>query len=412
MQIYLVGGAVRDALLNRPTHDRDWVVVGAKAEDLLSQGYLAVGQDFPVFLHPKTKEEYALARTERKTAAGYKGFQVDASQTVSLEDDLLRRDLTINAMAQDKNGQIIDPFNGQRDLKNGILRHVSPAFAEDPVRILRIARFAARYNFSIAPSTMRLMQDMVASGEVDALVPERIWQELRKGLMEQYPSKMFTVLLECGALEKILPEVAALFGIPQRADYHPEIDSGIHTLLVLDQAVAMDLNLDERYAALSHDLGKALTAPDLLPRHHGHDRAGIEPVKAQNKRLKVPKTTAKLAELTTEYHILIHSGLTLRAATLLKILSKTDAFRQPERFRALLNVCKADAQGRLSKKTDPYPQYDFWQHILSDALSLDLKPLVASAKDKKDIPLLIAKARLDGIQKSLKSYADVTGEKP
>ncbi len=398
MQVYLVGGAVRDQLLGFQTHDKDWVVVGAQPEHLLSLGYQAVGQDFPVFLHPKTKEEYALARTERKTAAGYKGFIVDASKSVTLEEDLMRRDLTINAMAQNENGDIIDPFGGQKDLKQGILRHVSAAFAEDPVRILRIARFAARYQFTIAPETMSLMKTMVQSGEVDALVPERIWQEFRKGLLEKHPSIMITTLLECGALEKILPELDALFGIPQRSDYHPEIDSGIHTLLVLDQSVQMNLSLDERYAALVHDLGKAKTPKNILPRHFGHDKAGIKPVKAVNQRLRVPKHAAKLAELTTEYHILIHSSWELRPKTLLKILQSCDAFRQPERFNQLLNVCQADAQGRLHSSQSPYPQHQFWQAILHAAQSINIQSCIEQSSSPKEIPEKINQARILAIQ--------------
>ena len=276
MKIYLVGGAVRDALLKQKTHDKDWVVVGADAQTLLEQGFTAVGKDFPVFLHPITHEEYALARTERKTGKGYTAFTFHADKSVTLEQDLMRRDLTINAMAQDENGKIIDPFGGQEDLKNKILRHVSPAFSEDPVRILRIARFAARYNFQIAPETMMLMQKMVQNGEVNALVAERVWQELAKGLMENNPRRMIEVLRECGALHVLLPELDALFGIPQRADFHPEIDTGEHILLVLQRTAALNFSLPERYAALLHDLGKALTPQDILPKHIGHDWRGID----------------------------------------------------------------------------------------------------------------------------------------
>ncbi len=400
MQVYLVGGAVRDALLGLPTHDKDWVVVGASPEDLLSQGYLPVGQDFPVFLHPTSHEEYALARTERKTAAGYKGFSINANADVTLEEDLLRRDLTINAMAQDDDGQIIDPFHGQQDLRLGILRHVSMAFAEDPVRILRIARFAARYGFRIAPETMQLMIKMVDCGEVDALVAERVWQELRKGLMEKHPGQMIAVLYACGALAKILPEVAALFGVPQRADYHPEIDCGIHTLLVLDQAAALNLSLEERYAALLHDLGKALTPKDVLPKHFGHDYLGIEPVKAVNERLKIPKNAARLAELATEFHILIHQGFTLKMKTVLKVLSACDAFRQANRFLALLNVCQADAQGRLHSPNTPYPQKDYWAFMLHAATHIDTQACVKAATSPKEIPNAIAHARLRALKQA------------
>ena len=292
MQIYLVGGAVRDALLERPVTDRDWVVVGADADAMLAAGYRPVGKDFPVFLHPQSHEEYALARTERKTAKGYAGFAFHAAPDVTLEQDLARRDLTINAMAQNADGQIIDPFNGRRDLQLGLLRHVSPAFAEDPVRILRTARFAARYGFAVAPETLQLMRNMVAAGEAGALVAERVWQELAKGLMEPQPHIMIEVLRDCGALKVIFPEIDALFGVPQRADYHPEIDSGIHTLMVLQRAAAMNLSLPERYAALLHDLGKALTPAAILPRHHGHDIAGVAPVREVNRRLRAPKACA------------------------------------------------------------------------------------------------------------------------
>ncbi len=307
MQIYLVGGAVRDTLLNLPVTDRDWVVVGADAETMTKRGFQPVGKDFPVFLHPETHEEYALARTERKTAKGYAGFAFYADKNVTLEQDLQRRDLTINAMAQDSDGLIIDPFGGRQDLRDKVLRHVSPAFAEDPVRILRTARFAARYGFEVAPETMTLMKQMVENGEADALVAERVWQELAKGLMEPQPRRMMEILRECGALKVLLPEVDALFGVPQRADYHPEIDSGIHTLMVLQRAADMGLTLPERYAALLHDLGKALTPADILPKHHGHDIAGVVPVRTVNARWKVPKACAELAELVCRWHIMFHS---------------------------------------------------------------------------------------------------------
>ena len=338
MQTYLVGGAVRDALLGLAVKDRDWVVVGADAAAMLAQGYQPVGRDFPVFLHPETHEEYALARTERKTGKGYAGFTFHANKSVTLEQDLMRRDLTINAMAQDKDGRIIDPFGGQADLRDKILRHVSPAFAEDPVRILRTARFAARYGFNVAEETMTLMKQMVADGEADALVAERVWQELAKGLMEQQPRRMIEVLRECGALKIILPEVDALFGVPQRAEHHPEIDSGIHTLMTLQRAADLGLSLPERYAALLHDLGKALTPPDILPRHHGHDIAGVKPVQAVNRRWRVPKACAELAELVCRWHIILHSVKTLRSDTALDVLQRTDAFRRPDRFQTALNL--------------------------------------------------------------------------
>lgn len=372
MQIYLVGGAVRDTLLGKNVQDRDWVVVGAEASTLLAQGFTAVGKDFPIFLHPKTHEEYALARTERKTGKGYTAFAVHADASVTLEQDLQRRDLTINAMAQDEHGSIIDPFGGQRDLQQGILRHVSPAFAEDPVRILRTARFAARYGFAIAPETMQLMRDMVAAGEVDALVAERVWQEFAKGLMEREPRKMIEVLRDCGALAILLPEVEALFGVPQRADYHPEVDSGEHTLLVLQCAADLNLSLAERYAALLHDLGKALTPPDVLPKHIGHDRRGVEPIRAVNQRWRVPKHCAELAELVCAFHIRFHQIRQIKQASkIIKLLKECDAFRRPERVQAALNVCLADQQGRLGKQNSPYPQREHIMALIAAAQQIN-----------------------------------------
>ena len=391
-QIYLVGGAVRDKLLGLPVQDRDWVVVGATAAELLAQGFLPVGRDFPVFLHPTTHEEYALARTERKIAKGYAGFAFDTSQTVTLEDDLSRRDLTINAMAEDSLGNIIDPFGGRKDLQNKILRHISPAFCEDPVRILRTARFAARYGFQVAPETQALMKTMVANGEVASLVPERVWQEISRGLMEKTPSKMFAVLKECGALSVILPEINALFGVPQRADYHPEIDCGVHTMLAVDYAAQHNFNLNERYAALTHDLGKALTPPDILPKHHGHEKAGIEPVKTLNKRLNVPKDCAKLALLVVEYHGKFHSLNELRPATIVDILHKTDAFRQPERFMSAVKIGFADTRGRKTFEHAPYPQFDYWQSILKICQEIDIQNIIQSVTDKSQIPEKIRQA--------------------
>ena len=400
METYLVGGAVRDALLGLEVKDRDWVVVGSDARTLLSQGYKPVGRDFPVFLHPLTREEFALARTERKTGKGYSGFSCYAAPDVTLEQDLIRRDLTINAMAQDADGRIIDPFGGQADLRGKILRHVSPAFAEDPVRILRTARFAARYGFAVAPETMSLMRGMVESGEARALVPERVWKELARGLMEDHPERMIEVLRECGALKVVLPEVDALFGVPQRADYHPEIDSGIHTLLTLRRAAALGLTLPERYAALLHDLGKARTPAEILPRHHGHDLAGVEPVQAVNTRLRVPKACAELAESVCRWHIMLHSVKTLRGKTVLNVLQRTDAFRRPERFRMMLNVCLADTQGRQGKENEAYPQSAHWLALLEAADSVDAAAVISERKHKCKpswIPEAIRLARLEKI---------------
>ncbi|XXQ69289.1 multifunctional CCA addition/repair protein [Neisseriaceae bacterium B1] len=378
MQIYLVGGAVRDELLGLPVQDRDWVVVGAQAQDLLNLGYQAVGKDFPVFLHPETHEEYALARTERKTAKGYAGFAFQADKSITLEQDLMRRDLTINAMAKSLSGSLIDPYGGKNDLDNKILRHVSPAFAEDPVRILRTARFAARYGFQVAPETMQLMRKMVENGEADALVAERVWQELAKGLMEKQPRVMIEILRECGALHVILPEIDALFGVPQRADFHPEIDSGVHTLMVLQRAADLNLSLPERYAALLHDLGKALTPVDVLPKHVGHDLAGVEPIRAVNQRLRAPKACAELAQLVSRFHIRLHQvGQMRHANKIVKLLQEMDALRRPERFQAVLNVCLADQQGRLGKENTRYPQREHWLNLLVAAQNVDTKTIAA-----------------------------------
>ncbi|MGF6147803.1 Multifunctional CCA protein [Kingella potus] len=404
MKTYLVGGAVRDALLGLEVQDRDWVVVGGHPDTLVRRGYKPVGRDFPVFLHPITHEEYALARTERKTGKGYSGFSCYAEPDVTLEQDLMRRDLTINAMAQDADGTVIDPFGGQADLRNKILRHVSPAFAEDPVRILRTARFAARYGFAVAPETAALMRGMVENGEARALVPERVWKELAKGLMEKHPERMIEVLRECGALKTVLPEVDALFGVPQRADYHPEIDSGIHTLLTLRRAAALDLSLPERYAALLHDLGKARTPAEILPRHHGHDVAGVEPVQAVSARLRVPKACAELAELVCRWHIILHSVQTLRAKTVLNVLQRTDAFRRPERFRLMLNVCTADIQGRLGKESEAYPQAEHWLSLIEAAAKVDTAAIVATCRKTLKIPEAIRLARLEEIDRIHEPY--------
>ncbi|MDO4694192.1 MAG: multifunctional CCA addition/repair protein [Eikenella sp.] len=405
MQIYLVGGAVRDALLGREVKDRDWVVVGADADEMAAAGYLPVGKDFPVFLHPQSHEEYALARTERKTAKGYTGFVCHAAREVTLEQDLLRRDLTINAMARDADGVLIDPYGGRQDLADGILRHVSPAFAEDPVRILRTARFAARYGFQVAPETMALMRQMVAAGEADALVAERVWQEFAKGLMEPQPVRMLEVLRECGALAVLLPEVAALFGVPQRAEYHPEIDSGVHTLMVLQRAADLGLGLPERYAALLHDLGKALTPKDKLPRHHGHDAAGVPAVQVVNRRWRVPKACAELAELVCRWHIVLHSVAELRPATVLDTLRQTDALRRPERFRAALDVCQADVQGRLGLAHTPYPQRAHWLALLAAARSSDTAAIAARyAGRPQQIAEAVAKDRLQRLRPIQEAY--------
>jgi tRNA nucleotidyltransferase (CCA-adding enzyme) len=394
MDIYLVGGAVRDALMHRdntestPSHfDRDWVVVGATPQSMLDQGFLPVGRDFPVFLHPQSKEEYALARTERKTAPGYHGFAFHAAPGVTLEDDLARRDLTINAMAvpaaqagHPQQAELIDPHGGQADLRNRILRHVTSAFAEDPVRILRLARFAARFpDFSVAPETMALMQNMVNEGEADHLVPERVWQELSRGLMESRPSRMFDVLRACGALQRILPEVDRLWGVPQRAEYHPEIDTGVHLMLVLDMSARLSTSLPVRFACLCHDLGKGTTPADVLPRHIGHEARSARLLKGLCERWRVPRESRELADVVAREHGNIHRSDTLNAAAALRLLERCDAIRRPARFAEVLEACECDARGRLGFAETPYPQRQRLLQVLALAQSVDTQALANEA---------------------------------
>lgn len=394
---YIVGGAVRDRLLGRPVVDRDWVVVGATPEILRAQGFQPVGKDFPVFLHPETHEEYALARTERKTARGYHGFSFYAAPDVTLEQDLARRDLTINAMAQGPDGQIIDPYHGQADLKAGILRHVGPAFAEDPVRILRIARFAARFGFTLAPETLQLMIAMVDNGEVDALVAERVWQEMARALMEDDPVAFFLTLRQCGALARLLPEIDQLFGVPQRSDYHPEIDCGDHVMRALRYAAANKLPLEARFAVLTHDLGKALTPAEILPRHIGHEARGSAPLMALCERLRVPGDCRDLAQITVLHHTLVHRALELRPETILKLFKQCDALRRPERFELFLAATDADAHGRLGFEQTPYPQRAWLSALLTAALQLDAGAIAQSCNNKADIPQAIDQARIQHI---------------
>jgi tRNA nucleotidyltransferase (CCA-adding enzyme) len=359
MEVYLVGGAVRDRLLGRPVHERDWVVVGARPEDLERDGFVSVGREFPVFLHPQTHEEYALARLERKVAPGYRGFTTQFSPEVTLEEDLKRRDLTINAMAESTAGRIIDPYGGRRDLEGRLLRHVSEAFIEDPVRILRVARFAARYaelGFRVADETLELMTRMTASGEVDALVSERVWQETERALGEPRPDVYFETLRACGALRVIFPEIDALFGVPQPAKWHPEIDTGVHVMLAVRYSASVGAAAAVRYAALTHDLGKALTPKEMLPSHRGHEEAGVALVEALSERLKVPNGFRELAVLTSRHHAVVHKAAELRATTVLTLLETADAFRRPERFAELLLACECDARGRTGLEARPYPQ--------------------------------------------------------
>jgi tRNA nucleotidyltransferase (CCA-adding enzyme) len=361
-------------------------------------GYRPVGKDFPVFLHPQTHEEYALARTERKTASGYKGFDIHASPEITLEQDLARRDLTINAIARDENGNIIDPYHGVADLKSGILRHVSAAFVEDPVRVLRVARFAARFGFMIAPETLRLMREMVRNGEVDHLVPERVWQELSRGLMEERPSRMLLALRECGALERILPEVEALFGVPQPAQHHPEVDTGLHILLVIDYAARQGYPLTVRFAALTHDLGKALTPPQQWPKHHGHEHHSVELVRQLCERLRVPGECRDLAILVARYHGDVHRAQELRAATILKLLAAADVYRRPERFEELLAACSSDYHGRSGLETRTYPQADLLRAAAAAARTVDAGSIAQTVAQEPDrIAAAVAAARLTAV---------------
>lgn len=372
MKTYIVGGAVRDELLGVPVKDRDYVVVGATPEEMIAQGYTPVGKDFPVFLHPVTHAEYALARTERKTEPGYKGFVFHTDASVTLEEDLIRRDLTINAMAKDESGAIIDLFNGQRDIEQRIFRHVSPAFAEDPVRILRIARFAARFpQFSVAAETNALMQTMVAAGEVDALVPERVWQELARGLMEVQPSRMFAVLRDCDALQRILPELDVLWGVPQPEQYHPEIDTGVHVMMVIDYAAQTKADLPIRCAALLHDLGKGVTPPELWPRHHGHEMHSVKLVDAVCKRLKIPNECRDLALMTAREHGNVGRALELRAKTIVTLFERCDAFRKPQRFIDMLSASECDHRGRTGFADKAFPQKAYLQSALNAAQTVN-----------------------------------------
>jgi tRNA nucleotidyltransferase (CCA-adding enzyme) len=398
MQTYCVGGAVRDRLLGLPVQDHDWVVVGSTPEEMVAQGYKPVGADFPVFLHPDTHEEYALARTERKTAAGYKGFKVYAAPDVTLEQDLLRRDFTINAIAEDDDGNLIDPYNGQADLKAGILRHVSDAFAEDPVRILRGARFAARFGFSFAPETLALMRSMVANGEVDALVAERVWQELARGLMEKHPSRFFMTLRECGALKKILPEVDALFGVPQPAHYHPEIDCGVHVMMVLDDTAKHDRPLEIRFAALGHDLGKATTPEDTLPRHIGHEMRSVDLLKRLCERLRVPGECRDLALLVAQYHSHVHKVRELRPDTIVKVFDACDLWRKPERFAQILLACESDAHGRTGHENDAYPQSAIMLECARAAQAVDAGAIARACSDRNLIADKVREARILAVE--------------
>jgi tRNA nucleotidyltransferase (CCA-adding enzyme) len=372
MKLWTVGGAIRDEMLGRPVNDRDWVAVGATPQQLIDAGYVPVGKDFPVFLHPDTREEVALARTERKTAPGYHGFVFHAEPSVTLEDDLARRDLTINAMARDEHGTLVDPFHGQRDITDKVLRHVSPAFAEDPVRILRLARFAARFtDFQVAPETEALMESMVQAGEVDALVPERVWQELSRGLREDKPSRMFEVLRRCGALARLLPEVDRLWGVPQPEAHHPEVDTGVHLMLVLDMSAHLNAPLTVRFACLCHDLGKGTTPREHWPRHIGHEARSVKLAQEVCDRFRVPNDSRELAVVVAREHGNVHRSGELDASAVMRLLERCDAWRRPQRFAELLLACECDARGRTGLEAQPYPQRVRLQAALDAALAVD-----------------------------------------
>lgn len=405
LNIYLVGGAVRDKLLGLSVKEQDWVVVGATEADMHAEGYKRVGKDFPVFIHPKTKEEYALARTERKMGKGYYGFVCHAAPEVTLEEDLIRRDLTINAIAEDLNGNLIDPYNGQQDIKNKILRHISPAFAEDPVRILRIARFACRFapmGFKVADETLDLMKQMVQAGEVDALVPERVWQEMEKALKEVDPTQFIRVLRDCDALARLWPSLNKLWGIPQRPEYHPEVDTGIHILMTLEQAVKLSADPITRFAAICHDLGKGATDPARWPSHRGHEELGVSIIEAFCRQYRIPNEYRELAVMASRYHLHCHRVEELRARTLVKTLEKMDVFRNPTRFEKFLQVCEADAKGRTGLEERPYPQSNIMRTALKITQKVDVQSLIKKGFAGEALGKKIHESRVSAVKQSLK----------
>ena len=401
MEVYLVGGAVRDRLLGLPVRERDWVVVGASPEDLERAGYKSVGREFPVFLHPETHEEYALARLERKVGPGYRGFVTEFSPVVTLEEDLRRRDLTINAIAQREDGELVDPFGGRRDLEGRVLRHVSDAFVEDPVRVLRVARFAARFKpqgFTVAPETIDKMREIVRAGEMAALVPERVWQETERALACEHPEVFFEVLQSCDALAVVFPELAALFGVPQPPKWHPEVDTGVHTLLALSQAVRIGAPSAARFATLVHDLGKARTPRERWPSHHGHEEAGVKLIERLCQRLKVPAAYRDLAVLVARFHGKVHRALELRAATVLELFEETDAFRRPDRFSELLIACEADARGRTGLEDRDYPQRAYLDRLRIAAAGAVLPPREMAEKRGAEIGAALRAKRLSVLE--------------
>lgn len=401
MKIYKVGGCVRDHLLGLPIVDIDWVVTGTTVDNMRSAGYQTVGKDFPVFLHPKTKQEYALARSERKTAPGYHGFDFNTDPTITIEQDLLRRDLTINAIAEDEDGNLIDPYGGQADIEKRILRHVSDAFVEDPVRVLRVARFAARFNhlgFKLAPETIQLIREIGTSGELGTLVAERVWSEMSRALGESNPSIFFKTLRECDVLASLFPEIDNLYGVPQTAKYHPEIDTGIHVMMALEKSAELNFDNETRFAVLMHDLGKATTPTDILPSHHGHEQRGVKLVTSFCKRWKVPKAHTELALITTEYHTHIHRAFDLKPTTLLKLFTKTDVFRKPERFKKMLQACLSDVRGRTDFENNPYPQATFINQLADKLCHADISQIIQSNLDGKALGEAIQNLRLDLIK--------------
>ncbi|WP_459175865.1 multifunctional CCA addition/repair protein [Ewingella americana] len=400
MKIYLVGGAVRDSLLNLPVTEHDWVVVGATPEYMLAQGYQQVGKDFPVFLHPVSRDEYALARTERKSGAGYNGFTCYAAPDVTLEQDLMRRDLTLNAIAKSAEGELFDPYHGQRDIEQRVLRHVSDAFGEDPLRVLRVARFAARFahlGFHVAPETQKLMQQMAESGELSALTPERVWKETEKALQTQDPQVFFQVLRDCGGLNVLFPELDALFGVPAPEKWHPEIDTGIHTLMTLKVAAELTPDVDIRFSALCHDLGKGLTKPEYWPHHHGHGPAGVKLVENMCQRLKVPTHIRELAKLVAEFHDLIHTVNKLRPETILKLFDTIDVWRKPQRLEQMILTSEADARGRTGFEHNPYPQGDYLREAYAVAQTISIKEVVESGLQGTAIRDELKKRRIQAI---------------
>ena len=397
MQVYRVGGVIRDKLLGLPDRDTDWVVTGATPEEMIDAGFQPIGKDFPVFLHPQTKQEYALARTERKTSRGYAGFSFNTDPAITIEQDLARRDLTINAIAEDEHGNLIDPFNGQQDIKDRVIRHVSDAFVEDPLRVLRTARFAARFaelGFSIAAQTRELIAEIGQSGELDALVPERVWVEMHKALAENNPQVFFTSLRYCGVLKILFPEIDNLFGVPQTASYHPEVDTGIHVMMCLKKSAELGYTPDVRFAVLMHDLGKANTPQEILPGHRGHEQRGVKLAREFCQKWRVPKAITELALMTCEYHTHVHRMYEMKPSTLLRFFMQTDSFRRPERFNKMTQACIADARGRTNFENDPYPQAAYADRLVKQLNELDLSPILETGKKGKQLGEAIYDFRL------------------